>query len=332
MTASSHSSDATVKQIAELLLPTTRSQVEKAYRDWNRLLRDQLTEETRLQLTIRGQARVPIHVQDGMPKPLADIVGQIDFVLLRLALGQSTIRAMTRGTEYLSGLWPVLDTWAKLPEELHGQQPAIDATREIGQRLLDLIASLRLQQKIAMIRQDLLGSYDPVAQSIELYWVPIGLLAGVMGCRVEDLTAVTLTHELAHAFTHLGQDAEKNAWDTNAFCKADLRITEGLAQYYTHIIASSAAADRRTAGFRVAYELLREHQSSEYQVHMKWAPTDVDLPKYGERVRLAMLTCRNRGITQYAEFRRLLTDARKRLKRQAAERISEVATMVMDLS
>src|SRR5438045_984553 len=70
----------------------------------------------------------------------------------------------------------------------------------------------------------------------ERCWGVIGLVSDWVGSSVEDLTIVVLTHELAHAYTQLGADIDGRRWPAAAFRRADLPLTEGLAQYYTQAV------------------------------------------------------------------------------------------------
>lgn len=65
--------------------------------------------------------------------------------------------------------------------------------------------------------------------SIEVYWAVIGLVAALLDVRIEDLTTVVLTHELAHAYTHLGYDIDGANWPGQCFAKTESVLKEGLA-------------------------------------------------------------------------------------------------------
>jgi hypothetical protein len=82
-----------------------------------------------------------------------------------------------------------------------------------------------------------LGAYFFRVPEVHLYWMVIGLVAGVLGISVESLTVVVAAHELAHAYTHLGRDIDGKRWDTEEFARADLNIVEGIAQFYTEVVS-----------------------------------------------------------------------------------------------
>src|SRR5271169_4975095 len=90
----------------------------------------------------------------------------------------------------------------------------------------------------------------------------------MMGVAIEDLTVVVLTHELAHAYTHLGRDIDGARWGDEEFDKSALEVREGLAQFYTEVICEQLAP--RTPGFLAAFQALLSLQSPPYLVHRAW--------------------------------------------------------------
>lgn len=305
MTPSQSRLDTAAKRVARLLPPNTQERVANAYRYWNVALRSQIGSETRLQLGGReSQSRIAVEVCDGFPRPLAEIVEQIDLTLWRLALGQNSLLGLAQGATFVTEHWDELLEWPHMPSELQGSQPALQATLRLAEKLRALVTDLRLEVRIAAVHEDILGCYDSENHTIGLYWISIGMFASLLGCSVEDLTGVVLAHELAHAYTHLGQDVDGQVWDRQAFAAADLEITEGLAQFYTALVANSRMVSQRSLGFSRAFRNLLAYQAEPYHVHMHWGEEEAELA--GERVRLAMLACRKRGVTRYSDFRRLL--------------------------
>lgn len=88
------------------------------------------------------------------------------------------------------------------------------------------------------VNDDFLGLYtaplDGQDARVAVYWGAFGLVAGMLAISVEDLTAVVLAHELAHAYTHLGSDIDGHCWSTSGFTRSARAVIEGLAQYYTY--------------------------------------------------------------------------------------------------
>jgi hypothetical protein len=119
-------------------------------------------------------------------------------------------------------LKPLIATLRHIPEwedrskdygvRLHG------ATR-LAEELAECAAKAELLKRITQINEDILGVYMPTARlipdkgQIELYWVVIGAVARLLGVDTEALAVVVMAHELAHAYTHLGLDSNRNRWE-----------------------------------------------------------------------------------------------------------------------
>ena len=84
----------------------------------------------------------------------------------------------------------------------------------------------------------------------------------MLGVAMEDLAVVTLTHELAHAYTHLGCDIDGRPWNNDGFWRSGIPVIEGLAQFYTQTVAKRLA-DRRP-GVQTAFEALLRRQHCTY--------------------------------------------------------------------
>lgn len=124
------------------------------------------------------------------------------------------------------------------------------------------------------------------------------IYAARLGVPIEDLTIVVLTHELAHAYTHLGADVDGTRWDTDAFAATDLRIVEGLAQLYTETVVDRLA--QSLPGAKIAFDALLKKQSEPYTIFKQWIdPAEAR----GEIIRSAMIYTRATRNTEYEIFR-----------------------------
>jgi len=170
---------------------------------------------------------------------------------------------------------------------------------------------------VLAVRDDFLGVYqydiprirdeDAVNRAtIYIYWGVIGLVAEWMGCKVEDLAIVTLTHELAHAYTQLGADIDGRRWPASTFTKANPFLKEGLAQYYTDRVLHRL--ERKYGGALKAYEAMLSRQPEAYQTHELWVH---DFSP--EAVRRAMLEVRRWREGELTDFNRRLVEAQKDL-------------------
>ena len=131
-----------------------------------------------------------------------------------------------------------------------------------------------------------------------------------LGCSVEDLTVVVLTHELAHAYTQLGADIEGRRWPAPAFTRAETGLKEGLAQYYTDRVLRRL--ERRYGGALKVYETMLPGQPEAYRTHERWL-TDSS----PEAVRRAMLEVRRWKEGKLCEFNSRLDKAREQLHPRA---------------
>jgi hypothetical protein len=179
---------------------------------------------------------------------------------------------------------------------------ALDSAWRYADRLLTKVEQFRLTQFILSINEDVLGIYDygGTDPKVELYWGVIGLVAGDLNVSVEDLTCVVLAHEYAHAFTHVGSDANNASWDTRHFARTDHSVKEGLAQYFTELTCRQL----KVRGAYGAYEKLLEQQPPAYLVHLEWKENP-------EVVRLAMMKMRRmqRGDLSLSVSSQLLEEA-----------------------
>ena len=147
---------------------------------------------------------------------------------------------------------------------------------------------------------------------ITLYWGMIGLMSQWLGCSIEALTIVVLTHELAHAYTQLGADIDGRRWAAPDFSSSDRALIEGLAQYYTDRVLKRLKA--RYPDARKAFDKMLKNQSSVYNTHLSWV--DEQQEQFSpEVVRRAMLEIRRQGEKTIMDFERRLKDARAGLEK-----------------
>jgi hypothetical protein len=194
--------------------------------------------------------------------------------------------------------------------------PSVADARDFCDHLLSALQQIEIRQKLRGISEDILGAYFFRVPEVHLYWMVIGLVAGILGITVESLTVVVATHELAHAYSHLGRDIDGTRWETEAFARADLNIVEGIAQFYTEVI--SRKLETRNPPVLPAYKKLTVIQQGPYRVHEEWAKRksgdkETLLPQAGEIVRATLVQCRSRGVDDYGMMRQIIQSASKQL-------------------
>lgn len=177
--------------------------------------------------------------------------------------------------------------------EIAGSRHSILVTHEIAERLLSESQKFNIVEDIFSVDHDILGAYiydysDNGSSKIKLYWGVIGLFANALGLEAEDVTAMVMAHELAHAYTHLGFDIDQNRWDSDLFFDSDHGLKEGLAQYYTER-AMTSLQDKIPGGLE-AYEELLKNQPEAYRKHIPWMNRSTP-----ESVRNALILLRSKN-------------------------------------
>jgi len=302
--------------------PELRDRVDRTFKQWNLIIRDYLRAETGFRLSVGDeQQAVPVRIVAGLPGPLMALLQSIPLEALTFYLERGLLEDGKRCLGMAERNFDRFSSWidsskykpvAATRDQLAGASTFLD-------QILRFLDDLNLEKRIGEIQQDTLGAYFFRIPKIELYWMVIGLEARILRLPVEALTTVVAIHELAHAYTHLGKDIDRQNWETSSFATTDLRIAEGLAQFYTSVVCEKLAP--RFPEAKMAYERLLVHQPDPYKVHVEWADKPADA---GEVVRAAMIECRFRGTRKYEEFESFidrhldLIKGRKRQKPQAA--------------
>jgi hypothetical protein len=273
-----------------------RAVVERAYKQWNTILRDYLRSETGLRLTVGGSIQaVPVKVVDGIPRPLAEVMRQFE-PLDWLLLNRPAVEAAVRGTQFMEKhVETALATWGESTDA--AQVDDIRRVREAAAHWLSKLDEQQAVERIIGIEEDVLGAYFFRVPEIRLYWVAIGIAARALDISPDALTIVVLAHELAHAYTHLGRDIDDEGWETMDFAETDVHIVEGLAQFYT-MVASRRLGPRMPAA-HAAYEALLARQHGPYTAHREWVE---DAERGGEIIRVSMIECRSKRIKAAADF------------------------------
>ena len=194
----------------------------------------------------RPNAQVPIEVAPGYPLALKNVAFPDDFErILLLGRYRGLLEQASAGA---SGLVQLRDRLLRLPDPdrwTSASDSDLQSVANWAAALLKVLDDDDPLKTVLSVNEDILGIYeidtrslfadDRVANraTIRLYWGVIGLVSQWIGCGVEDLAIVVLTHELAHAYTQLGADIEGRRWAVPSFMKAESALKEGLAQYYT---------------------------------------------------------------------------------------------------
>ena len=270
----------------ETLAPKCHATVERTVKSWNRKIRHRLNDEIGFQL---GGRSVPIKVVDGLPGPLPILLDHDDG-LAHLVLNQSLLRGVIEGTRFMDSVWKDVRNYMRGPLG-PASRSEIKKVEQTAQAWLDLATRHNLVETMREIEEDVLGAYFYKVPEIRIYWLAIGIFSALLNVPIEALTFVVLTHELAHAYTHLGLDIDSFDWPTTRFALTDVAIIEGLAQFYTEVICDDLRLQVPEA--IATFEILLKHQNEIYATHRKWVRRDDR--KSGEIVRVSLLECRRSG-------------------------------------
>lgn len=315
--------DSAINVIEPLVPADAEERVKNTLRQLNQNVRDCIRSETGLKLAdnLVG-ASIPIRVVAGFPDVFARLINRHDNPAIWILLAaQTKLGGVIDGLRHLLISWPELERWRDFPAVAKGNEGTLRKTREVVAALQRLALTEQVRKEIAAIHEDILGAYfiSGPKTGIELYWLPIALVAGMIDVRIEDLTVVVMAHELVHGYTHLGRDIDGRTWDTDGFRESEIEVIEGLAQLYAEVVADRLSS--RVPDARKAFDAFLKLQSGPYLVHKDWLKDNP--PQRCETVRFAMLAARSRGKTTHAEWLASLTDIAPRLSRSKTQRTGQ---------
>lgn len=250
--------------IKPLVPPDAEERVNRSFKQWNQIVRDHIRTEPGLKLS-DGDSRfaIPVRVVRGFPMTLARLIDQYrDPVMWRLIVGQPKLGGLVRGLEFLLGTWDQFETWPLLPDVAKDGKAFLVRALTIASTLQQVAMTDKVVQQMKAIHEDILGVYrfqPGQGWFVELFWLPIAMVAAMLDVAIEDLTVVVLIHELAHGYTHVGRDIDGASWSDTGFGESELAVVEGLAQFYTEVITERLTA--RTPGLYQAFESLLKLQS-----------------------------------------------------------------------
>jgi hypothetical protein len=287
-----------------------KKRVEKSVKEANTQLREALRSETGLKLSNeKTRQNVPVRVAEGIPECLMDVL-KVDDDLLDLYLDLAIFKSAAKGIELFLPKYEYLEKWEPLATGI-ARKDEFDNSRESLEKLITELEKLNPLEKIWEINQDVLGTYFFHQGRIEIYWIPIGLIAADLDISPESLTQVVVAHELAHAYTHLGFDIDEQSWNTDHFAKTSLDVVEGVAQFFTEAVCRRLR--HRWPDAIDAYDALLTKQTGPYKVHLDWIKGD---DAVGEAVRNALIQFRSVRHNDHKDFKEMILNFQKLLGRR----------------
>ena len=299
-----------LKSLLDEIDPGFKAKIHSAAKEWSRTVRERLGSETGLRMTSAGEKQlVKVTVIDGLPTPVDELIAQFpDPITWKLILHQKDFEAGGRSVVLMQReLAGIVNLLQLEPTDDRGR--ALKLTETLLERIIQKLGEIPLLKKLYAIEMDILGAYHFNAPSVTLHWMVIALVSANLGISVEALTVVTLTHELAHAFTHVGLDIDGVRWPTTGFAKSNISVLEGLAQYYTEATLRNYAASFPEG--LAAFYTLRKKQPPPYNEYKNWCAKDAP---NGEVIRACLLESRQKFEVSLADFQGLVTSNRARIR------------------
>lgn len=150
---------------------------------------------------------------------------------------------------------------------------------------------------------DVFGCYFIESKQVVLYVVPMVLFTQLLGLDLQAFIVKVLTHELSHAYNHIGRDKDGHYWEN--FGCTDNYLAEGLANYYTNEFITKYQYKNPNL-LPVFHETLK-YQPDCYSVFKEW---DASL----EQTYRAFIETRRNHVMDYQTFFDFLKISKQRIK------------------
>lgn len=285
-----------IGKLLEKRFPNLKNRVERAFKESNTLIREHLRAETGFKLSIDDKRQsVQVRVVAGIPTTLLNTL-KVKTEVMELYLDLSLLKNTANGLARTIGKYNFLKDWPPMMGHLSPVEE-LKRSQQTIEYLCGELEGIDIFDYVWNIDEDVLGAYYFHQRRIELFWMPIGLIAANLDVSPEALTQVVAIHELAHAYTHLGFDIDDQAWETLAFAMTDSNVIEGIAQFFTNAVCRRM--ENRYSEALQAYEALLDKQTGPYKAHLDWVdPKEAS----GEAVRNALIMFRSHGENSHEIF------------------------------
>lgn len=227
------------------------------------------------QLSLPKNHRATIEISSDVPVFIRDLLNTTPEIFLWLLARERDLSQMSTTLREIIAREQALMVLSGCNES----RGSPERTRALTEKTLEIMREFfrrLLRGVFDAYEGDILGYYDINNSTVTLNWVVIFLSARALGVSVVSLAYVVLTHELAHMYTHMGQDANDDSWNTDHFARLDPRICEGLAQWYTQENCRQCESQSDWVWLAdnplEAFNRLFDRQSKPYQDYVKWVP------------------------------------------------------------
>jgi hypothetical protein len=301
-----------LRDLINQTIPDVEANVRRAVSQWNLLVREHIRTETGLRLSTESRSQsVPVRVSADVPPNFLEALQEFK-KFGWLILNRPRLEAVVDGLAAMENGWTGIEK--NFPPACQtSSQGAISTAKNTASEWLEILKQNETQKKILSTDGDALGAYYFRVPEIRIYWVVIGVYSALLDIPVETLTVITLAHELAHAYTHLGHDIDSDVWPTTRFEKTDLHVVEGLAQFYTRAVC--VRLNDRLPRAVSLFDYLAEQQPAPYREHEKWTR---EAKRNGEVVRAAMIQARSSEVYERENFQSIIYEFWERLNSSQA--------------
>lgn len=173
------------------------SKVERAFKQWNIKIRDQLRTETGLRISIDSmQQTVPVHIVPGFPEPLSSIIDELGEEFFKWQIKKPMLTAARHTLNDVKKGKSLLDENIEGVPAANEQQ--VDATLGYIDQIIAALETFDLLKRVSSIDTDFLGAYYFRIPRILLYWMAIGFVARLLNVSPEALTVVVAAHEFGY--------------------------------------------------------------------------------------------------------------------------------------
>jgi len=280
--------------------------VEGVKKQYNIYISDVLKELTGLKYTSKLQysKRITIDVVTRLPPALTELLGNLPDIQIELIMRLSELHASLSSINFVkTNYYDIINKREKIPEASYEE---IKKVASFYENLIDEIENSDLYKKLSKLSIDeLFGAYFYNQGKIELYWPAIAFYSSWKNISITNLTFIVLTHEKAHAITHMGFDLENLFWPTEDFANSDLEVVEGLAQFYTEKVCKNTI---NIIDLYKDFETLLKDQPKPYTEYKKWLNGEKQIE---EKVRLAMINFRRAKKKTSDDFSKFLQSAKE---------------------
>ncbi|TXI81791.1 MAG: hypothetical protein E6Q44_03645 [Flavobacteriales bacterium] len=218
--------------------------------------------------TTRKVTQISVSVGDGFPTPVESILDET-FLLLPLLLEKTTLERSVRGLSLIGTHLQGISAHVPLKHPIPQIRESLNDDRDLIAKVLAVLEEkIDLPRRLVGINRDVLGAYYFKFGAIRIYWMPITLLSLTTKLSIEAITFVTLAHELAHAYSHVGKDIDGSSWETDHFASRDIELIEGIAQYYAERVCR--CVEEKFPDAIKCFEAILAHQANEYTAYKTW--------------------------------------------------------------